>query len=395
MSPADAFIVLVEIARWTCLVTLAVAVVATLLAETTWAPWYARVCDFPRSQVAVAALLTGFAVPLLHLVFRGTLTFLDGMALLLGLLVVVRQAFWIWPYMPFAARDVNDAENPPDENVLRLIVSNVLQPNEDHDLWRRVMSDEDADVFALAEADQTWIDAANELIGQSHPHHVHVPLDNLYGMAVWSRLPTSDVSVEYTVQEDIPSVHMTVELASGQKVRVHVVHPRPPAPQESDSSAPRDAELVLLGRRISEAEEGPDALPTVVCGDLNDVAWSRTTDLFLRLSGLLDTRRGRGLYNTFHAGHWWVRFPLDHVFAGRAFKLVEMRRLDYVGSDHFPILVCVAYDDTAEAEQPAHERDESTEEEASDRVDEQLDREADDNDAGHLRHDRKAVQDKD
>ena len=39
-----------------------------------------------------------------------------------------------------------------------------------------------------------------------------------------------------------------------------------------------------------------------------------------------------------------MRYPLDHVFASRHFRLVELRRLPDIGSDHFPILVILDYD---------------------------------------------------
>jgi endonuclease/exonuclease/phosphatase (EEP) superfamily protein YafD len=128
-------------------------------------------------------------------------------------------------------------------------------------------------------------------------------------------------------------------LRGGVRVEVHFVHPTPPSPTENDSSAERDAELVLVGRDVASRQ-----VPAIVCGDLNDVAWSRTTRLFRKVSGLLDPRRGRGLFNTYHAGWFFMRWPLDHLFHSRHFTLVEMRRLASIRSDHFPVLVRLAYE---------------------------------------------------
>src|SRR5690606_33711721 len=87
----------------------------------------------------------------------------------------------------------------------------------------------------------------------------------------------------------------------------------------------------------------PMERPVVVAGDLNDVAWSYTTTLFQRLARLLDPRLGRGLFMTFHADHPLLRYPLDHVFHSDDLALVELRVLGHTGSDHFPLLVDLAW----------------------------------------------------
>lgn len=124
---------------------------------------------------------------------------------------------------------------------------------------------------------------------------------------------------------------------------MHVVHPTPPGLEQDDGdgrhdSRIRDAELVMLAERIRE-NPGEARL---VLGDLNDTAWSRTTRLFLRISGLLDPRRGRGMYSTFPARKPLMRYPIDHVFVSRGFGRRELRRVLVPGSDHLGIWIDVS-----------------------------------------------------
>ena len=138
------------------------------------------------------------------------------------------------------------------------------------------------------------------------------------------------------MQAGVPSIRAKIRLGGGEVIDLHGLHPEPPLP--GDDSGERDAELVAAGREVRAS--GRAAL---VLGDLNDVAWSRTSRLFLDVSGMRDPRIGWGLYPTFNAKYPLLRWPLDHMFVTPHFGMQQLDRLDAIGSDHFPILyrVCL------------------------------------------------------
>jgi hypothetical protein len=96
------------------------------------------------------------------------------------------------------------------------------------------------------------------------------------------------------------------------------------------------------------------------------------SELFLRLSGLLDPRVGRGFFNSFNANNPIFRYPLDHVFHSNHFRLCHLQRLPHIGSDHFPMLVELSYEPDASREQPPTPVDEGDLEEAEDKVEREV-----------------------
>lgn len=104
-------------------------------------------------------------------------------------------------------------------------------------------------------------------------------------------------------------------------------------------------------------------------GDLNDVGWSRTTNLFQEVSGLLDPRKGRGLYPTYDATSSIWRYPLDYLFHSDDFRIVKLGTLPSIGSDHFPLLVELSHESEAAVTQEGPHLDGGDQEDASDAVD--------------------------
>nr|WP_256534150.1 endonuclease/exonuclease/phosphatase family protein [Lewinella sp. JB7] len=219
-------------------------------------------------------------------------------------------------------------------------MSNVLQTNKRTDLVIDLVKEMNPDILLTVETNAWWEEKLREGIGEDYPHQVPVPIENLYGMHLWSKIELIDPQVKYRIKDDIPSIDTQIELPNGRLVDLHFVHPMPPSPSEAYASTGRDAELALVGLEVQKKPEST----VIVAGDMNDVAWSHSSRLFQRLSGLLDPRRGRGLYSTFHAEHRFLRWPLDHVFHSTDLTVLDLQRLRYVGSDHFPVLIRLSYE---------------------------------------------------
>jgi endonuclease/exonuclease/phosphatase (EEP) superfamily protein YafD len=315
--------------------------------------------DFPRLQIAIAALA----------VLAAQLLFLDLWELKTQALVAVAaacflyQAWWIIPYTKVYRNEVKTSAQSDAADRIRIMTANVLAPNHNSAALIALIREHQPDVFVTLESNLWWQEQL-DVLEDEYRFAMKCPLENLYGMHVYSKLPLEDCAIQFLVEPDVPSMHAIVVLPSQQRVRVHFLHPAPPSPTENDESTERDAELLVVAKSVA----GIDT-PVIVAGDLNDVAWSETTRLFRKISGLLDPRIGRGMFNTFHAGHWFMRWPLDHLFHSRHFTLSFIRRLPAFGSDHFPVLVELTYDETQGVQQKGLVADADDEALAEEKID--------------------------
>lgn len=336
------------------LVTFAVALIVVSFLPLWWTDrWWVRMWDFPRLQVAGLLIIAGAG------------------------LLFVKPDRWRWPllgavgaalawqvshflaYFPPYPTPVASVANCPQGRQVSLLNANVLLTNRQY--WKLLLLVEQRrpDVLLLLEPGAEWTRAISPLYSR-YPYRLSEPLPNTYGLILLSRLPMEG-RIEHLLQPGVPSVKARLRLPGGEQIRLHAVHPEPPLP--GDDSGERDAELIMVGRTVRE--EGRAA---IVMGDLNDVGWSRTSQLFRKVAGMADPRVGRGFYPTFNANYPLLRWPLDHLFVSPHFELMEIDLLPDIGSDHLPIFFRLCLKQDASARKVAPVASPSTEAEASEEL---------------------------
>ena len=328
--------------------------------------WWFRGADFPRLQI----LALGLIAFILMLVWDAPWDWVREVILVGLIAAVAYQLKMVLPYTFVWKKQVKTVAKTglQPERQISLIVSNVLTPNTQYNLLLQQIRQHQPDLILTLESDAHW-EQALSVLEDDYPYRVAVPLDNLYGMHLYSRLALEDIEVKFILSDEIPSIHATVILRSGQPVQLYCLHPKPPSPTEAKDSTLRDAELLIVGDQIKDLDES-----CIVMGDLNDVAWSRTTRLFQRISGLLDPRVGRHFVNTFHADYPLLRWSLDHVFHSTDFALVQMQRLAHIGSDHFPVYVVLQTGRVFEQIQEELEQTEADEQEAQEAIEDGIEK---------------------
>ncbi|MBN3583225.1 endonuclease/exonuclease/phosphatase family protein [Algoriphagus aestuarii] len=289
--------------------------------------WWVRIFDYPRLQKLVIILLL---VSLWVWNVQNQPTITSSIWIVSLVFCSIYLTGKVVPFTPLGKKMI---ETVPFEEArgIHLLVGNVYQYNKNYQLAVSLVKKTNPDVIFLVETDKAWEEGMSS-IEKDYPFCIKIPLDNTYGLLFYSKLEIVKKEINYLIDKEIPSLELDLKLRNGELITVYAIHPTPPVPGENSESTERDAEILIVGKKSKENKR-----PTLVIGDLNDVAWSYTTELFLKISEMADPRRGRGLFNTFHAKVPLFRWPLDHIFLSKHFGLASMKVENGIGSDHFPI----------------------------------------------------------
>lgn len=316
--------------------------------------WWIRIFDYPRLQKLV--IIIGLIICWISSL--GWSTSVEAYIWIGALgISAIYLSTKVWPFSPLGKKMIETVPYS-EESGISILVGNVYQYNKKYHKALSLVKKVNPDLIFFVETDKAWERGLSE-IENDYPTQIKIPLDNTYGLLLYTRMEIVRQEINYLIDEEVPSLEIDVKLRNGKIITIYAIHPTPPVPSENEKSTERDAEILLVGKK---SKENPK--PSLVIGDLNDVAWSYTTELFLKNSEMADPRRGRGLFNTFHAKVPLFRWPLDHIFLSKEFGLASLKVQNEINSDHFPIslkAVLTPSDDTETMEADGEEKEEARE----------------------------------
>lgn len=316
-----------EILLW-CMVVLSVIMSVLPLINSSY--WVFRICTFAKVQILFFQLI------LLFLSFFSVFSSLDYTIYLRITLLgfIFYHVYKLAKYSGLYAYSRKERKaNVENCFELTLLSFNVYQFSKQYHSLIKEIETNTPDLVFLVETNEEWLETVAEQISDDYPYSIQIPLENTYGMALFSKFKLKKEQVNYFIAQDLPSIEVEVCVSDQDKITFFGVHPPPPSPTEEATSLERDGELMAVAKKARTL-----TTPVLVAGDFNTVSWSRESQLFEKVSGLKDARIGRGLINTYHARYWLIRFPIDLFYHSADVWVKKIVRLQFIGSDHFPVL---------------------------------------------------------
>lgn len=217
---------------------------------------------------------------------------------------------------------------------LRLLVANVYKNNRDYEAIAALIRRERPDVVGFVEVLPHLV-AGMEKTGvhRDYPYRYYHAV-GVAGLALWFHEQPAEVREPVIfASKGNPVFRATVRLGD-REVRLWLVHPPNPIGDGRERANP-DLEALGLAAGVEQGTR-------IVAGDLNRTEGSPYFADFVAESGLVDSRLGFGPQPSWPS---WspYRIPIDHAFVSRDLAVVSRRLGPTIGSDHFPLILDVAF----------------------------------------------------
>ena len=225
---------------------------------------------------------------------------------------------------------------PVPQTQLRVAHSNLLHSNVTPAQAMADVFATDADVIAFSEITaHLHMHAEQHLLALNWPHRIHDLRDGPRGIALWSKFPLTESSIEK--MHDCNAAVATVRISRDIQFRVLAIHPMAPVSRQKT----RDWEPSL--RSIGDALSGSN-VPAIAIGDYNATHWHPPMrELYRRGLHSAHLRLGRIFSSTFPVGRRLRPFlNLDHALVTESVMVHEITHVRVSGSDHRGIVIDVS-----------------------------------------------------
>ena len=256
--------------------------------------------------------------------------------LAVAVVAAVVAAANLLPMLPYITPGPPQAE--ASQAGIRIMSANVSLHNGDYAALRTAISQENPDVVGLQEVTDKWLDELSS-IRADYPFTVLRPEDGAYGLALFSRFPMREVRSSPYREEGIQTA-VSVDLEVRQKsVTLVLAHLK--APTTPRNAALRNRQIDRLAAMIRNDRNDEQ----ILVGDFNTTPWSPNYLPLETEANLTNAARGRGYQATWPVGLGFLKIPIDHCIVSTGLRVRQMRTGKDIGSDHFPIIVDVAFAD--------------------------------------------------
>ncbi len=264
--------------------------------------------------------------------------------LVLAMVPIVARKKWIAAVVVSMAIGVNCLEIAPlyskfpmvgtNSQTLNIVDINFNSRNSNFDLLKALLKENEADIVCWQEfspAAELW--AKYNLA--DYPYSKQIPRHDNFGIAMFSKLPVTKFEDKLLSDVNIETLIARVQV-KGSPLQIICTHTYPPITASALNT--RDLQLENLGTFVKES-----GIPTILCGDLNATSWSGSFKKLLKSSALVDSRQGFGVQPSWPSGLGPLMIPIDHVLVDPKIHVVSRKIGPDVRSDHFPVILKLAF----------------------------------------------------
>lgn len=223
---------------------------------------------------------------------------------------------------------------------LRVMSLNVEASNNRADLVRAAIEQANPDVVFLPEATTTWAQALAPLRTR-YRYETGDGANGAFSLLLLSQLPVRDARIVQLSHDPWPAVVARIcpsETAEDEDC-LDFIGIHPPPPMSADLAAQRNAIFQALPAAITSMSKGP----VIAAGDFNCTPWSPFFADLLAATGLRDSALGFGAWPTWNSSLLPLGLTIDHVLVSGGVAVRNHRVGEDVGSDHYPVIVDLAY----------------------------------------------------